>query len=60
MMVLRQSGFYKLRKIWAANLVIESDLSCFELNKNIMWGIYFSVIELLASQEGLYSMELVC
>jgi len=28
--------------------------------KNKMWEIYLLVIELLASQEGLYSMELVC
>ena len=59
-MVLLQSGFYKLRKIWAANQVTKSDFSCFELNKNKMWWIYLPVIELLASQEGLYSMELVC
>jgi len=31
LMVLLQSGFYNLRKILAANLVIKSDLSCFEL-----------------------------
>jgi hypothetical protein len=58
-MVLLQSGLYKLRKIWAANMVTKSDLSCFELNKNEMWGIYLPVVELLASQEGLYSLESV-
>jgi len=55
-MVLLQSGFYKLRKIWAPNLATKSGLSCFELNKNKMWEIYLPVIELLASQEGLNSM----
>jgi hypothetical protein len=48
------------RKIWAPNLDTKSGLSCFELKKNKMWGIYLPAIELLASQEGLCSMESVC
>ena len=40
LMDLLQSGSYNLRKIWAANLVINSDLSCFDLK--IKYGNLFT------------------